>query len=159
MNSNIEKAVRQLQLLADRMPRPECAWEVRPRFDPPASPTMIANFERVIGFPLPLDFKQFLTLNEAVIAMDVHNGYWLGGIDRVDLSAFPQEVTGEKVAPIATDGGGNAFLITANGNVWHRNHETQSSKEVAKSFSIFLDRVVADWKAYLEDTPGWSYLV
>jgi hypothetical protein len=67
---------------------------------------------------------------DAVVGMSVHNGYWLGGIERLMRSAcrgdFPRNVENEPAIPVATDGGGNAFLLAADGQVWRWDHERQS---------------------------------
>src|SRR6202044_2402277 len=111
-------------------PRPDCIWEERPRFDPPASPESVAEFERVAGFPLPDDLRDFFAVNDSVIAISIHNGFWLGGARQLARSAeqgnLPRSVNGERAIPVATDGGGNAFLLTANGRVWRWNHETDA---------------------------------
>ena len=91
--------------------------------------------------------------------MSVHNGYWLGGVGRLSLADFPRAAGGEPVAPVATDGGGNAFLLSAGGRVWRWDHETGSVSKVAASFAGFLEQVSADWAAYVADTPGWRFLV
>lgn len=152
-------AVRRLALA---LPRPGCVWESQPTFDPPASPQAVATFERAAGFPLPADVRTFLALAGAVIGMSVHNGYWLGGVERLTAcigADFPREVAEELAVPIATDGGGNGFLMAAGGRVWRWDHETGTVSVVAASFAEFLEKVAADWAAYVADTPGWRYLV
>jgi hypothetical protein len=91
--------------------------------------------------------------------MSVHNGYWLGGVDRLARADLTQEAAGEMAVPVATDGGGKAFLLTARGRVWRWDREAARMSEVSASFAEFLDRVVSDWAAYVADTPGWRYLV
>jgi hypothetical protein len=72
---------------------------------------------------------------------------------------FPRTVEGQPAAPVATDGGGNAFLLSACGRVWRWDRQTGDVSPVAESFGAFLTRIAADWAAYLADTPGWRYLV
>ncbi len=91
--------------------------------------------------------------------MSVHNGYWLGGVERLSVTDFPQIAAGERVAPVATDGGGNAFLLAECGRVLMWSREKGNFSEVACSFSSFLELVVADWEAYIFDTPRWRFLV
>src|SRR5262249_37744503 len=153
----VEASLARLRELALAIPRPGCDWEERPRFEPPASPEEVAAFERAVGFPLPADLRVFLAECGAVVGMSVHNGYWVGGVERLTRSLgrgdFPPPVSGEPAAPVATDGSGNAFLLSASGRVWRRDHETGGASEVAGSFADFLERVAADWAAYVTDTP------
>ena len=155
----MEASVERLRELAHAIPRPGREWEERPHFDPPASSEDIAAFERAAGFPLPADFRAFLARTGGVVGMSVHNGYWLGGVERLAPADFPREVAGESAAPVATDGGGNAFLLSASGRVWRWDHETGRVSQVTDSFTAFLSRVVDDWAAYVADTPSWRFLV
>jgi hypothetical protein len=100
--------------------------------------------------------------------MDVHNGYWIGGTTALTRSVsrgdFPRTIEsgGEtvSVAPIATDGGGNAFLVTAHdGQVWRWDHETGTLAAVAVSFGAFLERVARDWERAASGDANWEYLV
>jgi hypothetical protein len=139
-----------------------------PAFSPPASADSIQAFESALGFPLPPDLREFLTLCDAVVAMDIHNGYWIGGTTGLTRSIgrgdFPGIIDsgGERVpvAPIATDGGGNAFLLTASdGRVWRWDHETGGVSPVAGSFVAFLERVAEDWERAAAGDADWTYLV
>jgi hypothetical protein len=141
------------------MPRPGCEWEDRPRFDPPAFPEAIDVAEHAAGFRLPDDFRAFLELTSAVTGMSVHNGYWIGSLGRLSVDDFPKSVAGEPATPVGTDGGGNGFLLLANGRVWRWDHESGGVSEVAPSFGAFLERVVSDWTAYINDVPRWDFLV
>jgi hypothetical protein len=123
----------------------------------------VAAFEGVAGFPLPDDLRRFFWHTEAVVALSVHNGYWIGDIASLivsfERSDFPQTVGGKPAIPVTTDGGGNAFLLSASGCVWRWEHETGTVQQVAETFGRFLARIVADWEAYLANTPGWQFLV
>src|SRR5262245_46612323 len=159
----VEASLARLRELALAIPRPGCDWEQRPRFAPPASPKEVAAFERAAGFLLPADLRTFFAATGAVVGMSVHNGYWLGDVEQLARSLtrcdFPHSVAGELTVPVATDGGGNAFLLSASGRIWRWDHETGSVSAVAASFAEFLERVAADWAAYVADTPGWRFLV
>lgn len=159
----VEASLARLRELALAVPRPGCEWEERPRFGPPATPKQLAAFERAAGFPLPPDLRAFLSACSAVDAGSVHNGYFVGGVAKLTRSLaredFPRNVSTEPVAPVATDGGGNAFLVSAASRVWRWDRETGSVSEVAGSFAEFLERVADDWAAYLGDAQDWQYLV
>lgn len=155
--------VARLRQFAERMPRPGCEWEERPIFDPPATIDEIARLEESAGFPLPADFRSFLLTHASVVGMSVHNGYWIGGPAQltgiIGEGSTPHDLHGSPVIPVATDGGGNVFLMTADGVVWKWGHETGTVADVAPSFTAFLSRVADDWAAYIDDTPGWRFLV
>lgn len=156
-------SVNQLRELAAAIPRPGCEWESRPTFDPPASLNAVAALERAAGFPLPDDLRVFLALTDRVVGMSVHNGYSIGGAELlaklVGSEGIPRNVPDGLAAPIALDGGGNGFLISEAGRVWRWDHETGHVSSVAGSFGAFLERVAADWAAYVADTEGWRFLV
>jgi hypothetical protein len=159
----VQLSLARLRELALALPRPGCPWESRPTFEPPAVPEAVIAFEQAAGFPLPIDLRAFLASTGAVVGMSVHNGYWIGGVERLTdwlrTGQLPGEAAGERVAPIATDGGGNGFLLAASGRLWRWDHETGQLAAVAASFAEFLERVVRDWAAYVNDTPGWCFLV
>lgn len=60
----------------------------------------------------------------------------------------PGRIGGTPVLPIATHGGGDMFLIAADGRVWRVDHETGASRLVAGSFKHFLDRLPDEWEDY-----------
>lgn len=100
--------------------------------------------------------------------MDIRNGYWIGGPAELSRAMgrgdFPTIVDAggrpTRVIAIATDGGGNAFVVAADlGTVWRWNHETASVKHVARDFSEFLHRVAEDWTHDLDGDDAWDYLV
>jgi hypothetical protein len=160
---SVGESLNRLRELAAAMPRPGCDWESRPEINSPATREKIVEFENAAGFPLPTDLRAFLHDTESVDGMSVHNGYWLGGIGAliklIDSGTCPREAEGQRVAPIATDGGGNVFLIAESSRVYKWNHEDGRVMRVAESFADFLERVAADWNAYISDTPGWQFLV
>ena len=152
-----------LRSLADLFPEGE-----GPTFSPPASADAIQAFESALGFPLPAELREFLAQCDAVVAMDVHNGYWIGGTAGLARSVsrgdFPGSMDsgGERITvmPIATDGGGNAFLLTpADGRVWRWDHETGTLSAIAGSFAAFLERVAQDWERGASGDADWEYLV
>ena len=160
---NTVDALSILRELASQLPRPSFPWEERPRFEAPRPVHELAGFEDEIGFPLPPDVQQFFLETDAVVAMSMRNGYWIGGIDKLRKlrrgDDLPRESSGERSTPIATDGSGNVYLASESGHVWRWDHETGLQAQVADSFSGFLSRVAADWKAYLRDDREWRFLV
>jgi hypothetical protein len=159
----VEASLVKLRELARAIPRPGCDWEERPTFDPPASAEAVTRLERAAGFPLPADLRAFFTLNDRVNGMSVHNGYSIGCTallaSLVGSNGVPREVPDGLAAPVALDGGGNGFLVSEAGRVWRWDHETSRVELVAESFAAFLERVAADWAAYVAETPGWRFLV
>ena len=159
---NVAQTVERLRSLAERFPADE-----RPAFMPGSMATDITAMEQCLRSPLPDDFADFLRKCEAIHAMDVWNGYWIGGIAELMRSIsrgdFPGLVAnGDRpvpVVPVATDGGGNAFLLSLDGRtVWKRDHETASVQSVAAGFMGFLLRVEEDWEHYLRRDYDWQYL-
>lgn len=159
----IEPLVAQLRELAKSLPRAGCDWETPPSFAPPSSPDAVDELERAAGFRLPDDLRAFFALTDAVVGMSVHNGYQIGPLERVahhvESGELPRQTPEGVAITVAFDGGGNAFLLSASGRVWRWDHETGNMSAVAVSFAAFLERVVADWTAYVNDTPGWMFLV
>jgi hypothetical protein len=159
----VQDSISALRELAEELPRPEYPWEDKPRFTPPAAAGDIREYEQVAGFALPADVKEFFSLAGEVVGMSVHNGYWIGGIPKLIAMAkevhIPGTSGGRSIIPIATDGGGNVFFLSDAGSVLRWQHETGELSEVSTSFSTFLERVGADWKAYVSNTPEWRYLV
>jgi hypothetical protein len=157
---SVATTVARLRELALALPRPGCDWEERPRFASPATLQEIADLERAAGFALPPQLREFLEQTASVVAMSVHNGYWLAGIKQLlNGDGLPRAVDGEAAIPVATDGGGNAFLVTSSGAIWRWDHEAGKVKLVADSFGAFLERIVEDWAAYIDERPGWRFLV
>jgi SMI1/KNR4 family protein SUKH-1 len=139
----------------------------RPTFHPGASPEAISALQAVTAGPVPEDFAYFLSQCDSIIAMDVWNGYWIGGIEWLRRSVacgdFPSAISEggnpDSVIPVATDGGGNAFLLSLGSDkVWKWNHESGDATLVARGFAAFLARIVEDWEHFLSSDSTWSYL-
>jgi cell wall assembly regulator SMI1 len=158
----IARAVKDLGALGAAYPD-----EAAPRFEPPASPTELAELEDAFGGALPADMLALLQTTRAIVAMDIRNGYWIGGPAELSRSIhrrdFPAEVDvrGEAVRaiPLATDGGGNAFMLAVAGSVWRWDHETNGCTFVAENLGTFLHRVAEDWSHDLKGDDTWKYLV
>jgi hypothetical protein len=164
----VGNSLTRLQALAEAFPRQDCPWEERPQFEPPVRDEALEAIRKAAGAALPDDFVAFLQECGGIRAMGVHNGYWIGGTEALTDGrfrySFPTAVAGpqgtEAVFPVGTDGGGNAFLMTVHdGRVWRWDHETGHVRQVASSFSDFMERVVADWEHAIADDSTWEYLV
>jgi hypothetical protein len=158
----------QLRELALALPREGCPWEGPAHFEPPATSAEVEAAVLAAGGQLPDDVVTYLHLCGGIAAMTMHNGYWLSGARDIASQSFRENLPmsivvshkSESVIPIATDGGGNAFLLSVKtGRVWRWNHENDEVRPVTSSFTEFLHRVVEDWTAYITDKPDWKYLV
>jgi cell wall assembly regulator SMI1 len=148
-----------LGLAARSVPQP-----TRPIFAPPASAEDIALLEAAVGNSLPTSIRAFLAEHDSIVAMDVWNGYWIGGVctllRSIERGDFPGRIDSHRVMPIATDGGGNAFLtpVDSDGPVWKWSHETGAIKEIASSFQHFLDRIADDFRMFAAGKGDWPYM-
>jgi hypothetical protein len=161
--NRIEHALARLRDAAERLLESE-----RPTFRGAASAQQIDALETALGNRIPDDFRRLLQICDAIVAMDVHNGYWIGGAEDfargVARGDFPGMIsdgsTSAPATPIATDGGGNTFLAKiADGSVWFLDHETGRVKPVAPSIDGFLQRVAEDWLHFAADDHEWHYIV
>jgi cell wall assembly regulator SMI1 len=143
------------------------AVEERPNFLPGASAEAIVELEKSLAAKLPEDFNDFLRTHEAITAMEIRNGYWVGGIALIIMNVrrgdFPPAVAEENgpdaVVPVATDGGGNAFLMSLRGGtVWKWDHETGGVRIVADNFTAFLGRILQDWQHFQSGDGTSDYL-
>ena len=154
--------VSELMAIASRYPA-----DIAPRFEAASTPGELADLECVAGIPISGEVRAFFECHRAIIAMDIRNGYWLGGpvslarsIRRGDFpTAIETEAGRVRVLPVGADGGGNAFLATTRGDVWRWDHDTGHVSLTAKSFAAFLRRVAEDWEHDLGEDDAWTYLV
>jgi len=149
----IGKAVKALAALAAA-----CPPDVAPRFEPPASPAELADLEDAVGAALLPALVDLLRTTRAIVAMGIHNGYWIGGPMQLARSIrrrdFPAEIdaggTRARALPFATDGGGNAFMLVPDCSVWRWDHETGACTLVAGDLAAFLEAVAADWRRHVD---------
>ena len=99
--------------------------ETAPEFCRPATKSGLDSLARSSKRALSADPRAFLSLHRAIVAMDVFNGYWLGASKsgRLVLPSTPTAAKltsdAEPVIPVATDGGGNAFVQSVqSGSIW-----------------------------------------
>lgn len=163
MASGFEDLVSRLRDVASDFPE----WQA-PTFGEPATERDLTSLRAATGIGLPSDFTTFLKITDAVIAMDIHNGYWIGGSAELSRSLrrgdYPVTVDADgratRVVPVATDGGGNAFFTCVDtGTIWRWDHETGRVNLVAQDLADFLRRVADDWLHARSDDPSWNYLV
>lgn len=145
------EAVERLRTLAARLPAHQ-----QPRFGTGAQLDQIEKLEKSLGAPLPADFREFLLTWDEVVAMEVHNGYWIGGIRMLLRSG--ESSYGSVV--VATDGAGNAFVMGLTGSpaVWKRERDSGGRRRVADSFTHFLSIVADDWEHFAANDTAWHYL-
>jgi hypothetical protein len=156
-------AVARLRAIATRFPDDD-----RPRFAPPASEADVESFARVAGAPVPTVLREFFAITGEIVAMDVHNGYRIGGPVMLARSLargdhYPNAINlgpaGGPTVPCAGDGGGNGFDLAVNsGAVWFWDHETGAARLIATSFAAFLERVGDDWEHAAAFDYQWHYL-
>ncbi|TWT49553.1 SMI1 / KNR4 family protein [Rubripirellula amarantea] len=136
----------------------------QPTFSSPATPQQVAHLEAAIGGPIPPDIRDFFAVHDEVTAMDIHNGYSIGGSTGLARSVargdFPLSVDSVDVFPIGSDGGGNAFLMprAGGGPVWKWRHDIGDFVAVADSFAQFLDRLADDFHAYADGRTDWDFM-
>src|SRR5262245_3550536 len=89
----------------------------RPIFGSHNNTENISALLRLLPGPLPEDYMEFLVRCDGIRAMNIWNGYWIGGIEStrrmIERQDIPKHISNGKtkfdVIPIATDGGGNVF--------------------------------------------------
>jgi hypothetical protein len=161
MTSSIESAIRELHRSAALF-----AGNDAPRFAPPASQADVEELGRALRRPVPQDVSELLRRHRAIVAMDVHNGYWIGGSETgtLALANQPSEALLDservEVVPVATDGGGNTFVRSGlDGTIWRQDREKSSYRRIAHDLANFLRRVAEDWVHASQNDPAWRYLV
>jgi hypothetical protein len=159
----VREIVARLRAVATRFPEGD-----RPTFAPPASTADVESFARAAGAPLPPVLREFFAITGEIVAMDVHNGYRVGGPAKLARSLargdhYPNAINlspaGGPTVPCAGDGGGNGFdLAVHDGAVWFWNHETGVARKITTSFASFLERIGDDWEHAAAFDYTWHYL-
>jgi hypothetical protein len=137
-----------------------------PQFAPAASPSELDELAVATNVDLPDDFIELLTLHRAIVAMNIHNGYWIGAsvTGPLVLAQGPSTATcgavPVPVLPVASDGGGNLFLrpLTMS-SIWRWDHETGVTHQVADGLAEFLGIVAEDWEHAARGDEARVYLV
>jgi cell wall assembly regulator SMI1 len=164
--NTVQTALDRLRALAARIPVIESTYPLlEPSFAPGAPPDEVDALEATLAARLPGDYRRFLLLCSRVDAMDVWNGYAVHSPAQVQRILAAREVAdrygGEKLVPVASDGGGNLFFMTLpSGQIlkWRQLVSTSPFIEVASSFTGFLERMADDWFHFIEDDREWQYM-
>ena len=159
----ISEAINQLKVLAKLVENEDEPWLEEPKFTDAPITSQLNEFEKVSGFQIKGELLEFFTLNDSIIAMSIHNGYWIGGINQLKniytSGNVTRKIKQETCIPLATDGSGNTFIFTEAESVWKVDHETLKETLISNSLSEFFERVIEDWKAFVEQKENWTYLV
>ncbi len=124
----------------------------------PATEDQIASFERRIGHPLPLDYRQYLlTVNGGSPEPSMYRGeiveiyvqwiFSLLGDDEEGLvwewrTAYLPETFKRVLLPIAlVNGGDRLYLSLINGEIYFYSHEEDSFSRIEDSFSSVLSKL------------------
>ena len=149
-------------------------------FESGAAPSRIESVAAVVGEPLPVDYRYFLSQCAGFTGMDFHNGYAVHTPEEVVRlfreAGAPRQVLTDRgavpVLPVASDGGGNVFLLKLRMPhvVLRWDHEIGETgaalppghpgfREVADGFVVLLERIRADWSHFLGPDPeAWTYI-
>src|SRR5690242_17653890 len=84
--------------------------EEQPTFHPGASAAALGSLQECVPLPIPEVFLSFLRRCDAIVAMGVWNGYWVGGAETLEgairSGAFPGRMGREggqaDALPVAT---------------------------------------------------------
>ncbi|MCA8987092.1 MAG: SMI1/KNR4 family protein [Planctomycetaceae bacterium] len=138
--------------------------DARPIFAAASSADKIAELESVFGCNLQPAVRAFFETHDSISALDVHCGYYIGGIDMIIRSLqrgdYAPNLNGTAVFPIGSDGGGNAFLMPVgeDGPIWKWSHETGGTTQIADSFKVFLERLADDFRMYAAGNASWTFM-
>ena len=149
-------------------------------FESGAAASRIESVAALVGEPLPIDYRYFLSQCAGFVGMDFQNGYAVHTPEEVVRMFFqgdaPLTVHSADgpvpVLPVAGDGGGNVFLLKLRTPhvVLRWDHEFgevndalppthPGFREVADGFVSFLERIRDDWSHFLGPDPeSWTYI-
>lgn len=178
--ARIDAALRDLRSLGSAIADEDFGYPVEEAtFEPGSSASRLESISATVGEALPVDYRYFLEQCAGFSGLDFHNGYVMHTPEEVirllARSGAPKRVQtldgAIPVLPIASDGGGNVFLLQLKPPflVLRWDHELggedavssghQSLRPAADGFASFLDRIRDDWRAFLGPDPGsWTYI-
>lgn len=142
---------------------------------PMAAPESSALMQKLSIDALP-EVRDFYRLCNGLSLPDVYNGYFVHGLDEIERSlqqGAPTTLAGQdhtRLLPIGSDGGGALFAVNLDhhteilylppayivASTYHG--EATEVRVLAQTFTAFLARICDDFRAFLERTPGWSYM-
>jgi hypothetical protein len=151
------------------------------RFLMPAEPEQLPEFAGLLNVELPEDFISFYSNCAGLLLANVGNSILLYPLkmimDAINHSYIPVYMESDppiRMVPFGWDVGGNMLAIIPDkqNGIYYFQHELFDNidgmlmysndrlkpKRVADTFSEFLDAVLEDARAYLEQRPGWKYL-
>ena len=176
----IDAVLRDLKSLGSAIANDDFGYPVEEAtFEQGSSASRLEAISAIVGEALPVDYRYFLEQCAGFAGMDFHNGYVMHTPEEVVRllapSGAPKRVKtldgALAVLPIASDGGGNVFLLQLRPpNVVLRwDHELGGEdavssghpalRPVADGFASFLERIRDDWRHFLGPDPGsWNYI-
>ncbi|MGB4773627.1 MAG: SMI1/KNR4 family protein [Daejeonella sp.] len=126
---------------------------------------------------LPVDFQLFYKLCDGIMMPDVYNGYFIDTLERLsttDVRGEPSQILDSSVDILVfgSDGGGGRFAIDhksgevyylpSGGSIRYGVFSFLSSKDapilIAKNFNYFIERLLNDVRAFLQEDKQWAYL-
>lgn len=149
-------------------------------FESGAAASRIESIAALVGEPLPVDYRYFLSQCAGFSGMDFHNGYVMHTPEEV-VRLFRQPGAPKRVMtvdgavpvlPVAGDGGGNVFLLQLRlpHVVLRWDHETGETRDavpathrgvrpISDGFVSLLERIRGDWSHFLGSDPAsWTYI-
>jgi len=164
----LDALLRQLEELDLGYPQGENSLQL------PSDPKLVGLFtERFSGFSLD-EFLSFHALSDGAVLQDIHNGIFLHPLAQIlegVEAGEPTRTTGEHagaILPFGSDGGGERFVLTTDGGILHLaggavraatfDGTNARIRQISGSFNGFLERVLQDVGAFVNQTPGWQFL-
>jgi hypothetical protein len=178
--ARIDAVLRDLKTLGAAIADADFGYQVEAAtFQSGTSASRLEAISAMVVEPLPDDYRYFLAQCAGFSGMDFHNGYVVHTPEEVvrvlGQGGAPKNVKTADVAipvlPVASDGGGNVFLLQLRPPcaVLRWDHELggedavsagdPSLRAVADSFASFLERIRDDWRHFLGPDPAsWTYI-
>jgi hypothetical protein len=134
----------------------------------------------VQDFNLSEEFRDFYRKCGGITLTNIWNGYWIFGFEEnlhrhevgeptrvvgisleVDVLVFGGNGGGGRFA-IETSGSGRVLYLPSDGRVefsnWSSDEELCQPQILSNTFEEFLNRLLGDVRAEVNQTPGWEYI-